>query len=110
LVATLITAALGFTDTALSLAIMWTISAAVIALVVVVFQTLGATILPDNRGGALSFLLAFRFLGHAVGPIVFIPMIDRTARGALVGSAALGLITLAILAILASRFVQTAQG
>lgn len=99
LIATVVTAGLGFTTTALSLGVMWVISAAVVALVVVVFQTLGATILPDNRGGALSFLLAFRFLGHAVGPIVFIPLIDRTARGALVGSAALGFITLAIVAV-----------
>lgn len=101
--ATVLTAALTLGTTAWPLALIWFIGAGLVGFTVVTFQAIGATIMPDNRGGALSFLLAFRFLGHAAGPIVFIPVITRSTAVAFVGSAALGLITLAIIiAVLSS--------
>lgn len=94
--ATVLTGLLVFADRSWLLAVIWLFSAGVVAFFVVVFQALGATIMPDNRGGALSFLLAFRFLGHAVGPIVLIPLIDDSASLAFLASAALGLVALVI--------------
>ena len=89
-----------FATNAWNLGLIWVIVSAFVVLVAIVFQALGASIMPDNRGGALSFLLAFRFMGHAVGPLVFIPLIDWSVEGAFFASAALGLITLAAVATL----------
>ncbi len=83
-----------------SLAIGWALAGAFVGFVVVVLQITAATSSPDNRGGALSFILAFRFLGHGIGPLVWIPLVERSAAAAFLGSAALGLVTLAILATL----------
>lgn len=82
-----------------SLGALYVGTAAVTSAVVVSYQSLGATLVPDNRGGALSFLLAFRFVGHAIGPLVFFPLIvPSTARTAFFGAAALGLVTLVLVA------------
>ena len=76
-----------------TLGLIWVVASAAISSVAVVFQALGASIMPTNRGGALSFLLSFRFVGHALGPIIFVPMIDWSVRGAFFIAAALGLVT-----------------
>lgn len=81
-----------------TLGLTWVVVSAMVSLVTVMFQALGASIMPDNRGGALSFLLAFRFVGHAIGPLVFIPLIDWSVRGAFFLAASLGLITFAVIA------------
>lgn len=94
--ATAVTAILALPTSALALAIVWFVGAGLVSFMVVVFQALGATIMPENRGGALSFLLAFRFMGHAIGPIVLIPMIDTSARTAYLVAGAVGLVTIAI--------------
>jgi len=85
-----------FADNGWALLIIWMIASMAISAFTVAFQALGASIMPDNRGGALSFLLSFRFVGHALGPILFIPVIDRSVTGAFFAAAALGLITAAI--------------
>ena len=54
--------------------------------------------MPTNRGGALSFLLAFRFAGHAIGPILFVPLIGWSVRGAFFMAAGLGLVTTVVIA------------
>lgn len=95
LAATLSSVALALGTSGWLLGLLWVIGGACAAAVVVLFQALGATIMPDNRGGALSFLLAFRFLGHAAGPALFIPLIAWSAPITLVLSGALGLVTLA---------------
>ena len=79
-----------------TLIVIWIIASAAISSVAVVFQALGASIMPNNRGGALSFLLSFRFLGHALGPILFIPLVDWSVRGAFFLASALGLFTTAV--------------
>lgn len=94
LAATVSSAALALGQVGWVLGLLWVVGGAFAAFVVVVFQSLGATILPANRGGALSFLLSFRFLGHAAGPAVFVPMVDWSSEIALVLAASLGLITL----------------
>lgn len=78
---------------------VWAPISALLALIVVVFQALGATLMPENRGGALSFLMSFRFLGHALGPLMFVPLIESSPRVAFFGAAALGVVTLALVAI-----------
>lgn len=81
-----------------TMGIIWVVASAAISAVIVVFQALGASIMPDNRGGALSFLLAFRFVGHALGPILFIPLIDWSVRGAFFIAAACGIVTVVVVA------------
>ena len=88
--------------TAVPFGLTWALIAGLAPLTVVVFQSLGATLMPDNRGGALSSVLSFRFLGHAVGPLVWVPVFDRNVEWAFIGAGALGLVTLAAL-IPASR-------
>ena len=92
-------------DSAWQLGVIWVIASATISAVAVVFQALGASIMPANRGGALSFLLAFRFLGHATGPLLLLPLIDRSVRGAFFLAASLGVVTLAVVA----TFRETAR-
>lgn len=77
--------------------VIWVIASAAISAVIVVFQALGASIMPANRGGALSFLLAFRFVGHALGPIMFVPLIDWSVQGAFFLAAGLGVVTTAVI-------------
>lgn len=92
--ATIIAALLAFADTPVRLAIMSGVSGALIGFVAVVFQALATTIVPGNRGGALSFVLAFRFFGHGIGPVLWIPVLERSVRPAFFGAASLGIITL----------------
>jgi MFS family permease len=93
--ATLVAGLLGFADTAMSLAILSAVSGALIGFVAVVIQALASTIVPDNRGGALSFILAFRFFGHGIGPVIWIPVLERNVLLAFLGAASLGIITIA---------------
>lgn len=86
---------LAFGRSGWSLGLIWIVGGATAAFVAVVFQSLGATIMPDNRGGALSFLLSFRFLGHAAGPVVFVPLVAWSAPTTFVLAGGLGLMTLA---------------
>jgi ACDE family multidrug resistance protein len=89
-----VAALLAFADTPISLAIMSGLSGALIGFVAVVVQVLAPTIVPSNRGGALSFILAFRFFGHGIGPVLWIPVLERNVQPAFFGAAALGIITL----------------
>lgn len=95
-----------------TMGIIWIVASAAISGVIVVFQALGASIMPDNRGGALSFLLAFRFVGHALGPILFIPLIDWSVRGAFFLAAACGIITVLVVATISTtpRTMDTIDG
>lgn len=81
-----------------TLAAAWIVVSGLVSMTVVVFQSLGASVMPENRGGALSFMLSFRFVGHAIGPLVFIPVIDASVRRAFFQSAALGVVTLVLVA------------
>lgn len=86
---------LAFGDRPLTLALLWTVTGALVGFVVVVFQSVAATVIPDNRGGALSFVLAFRFLGHGVGPLVWVAVFEFNVDAAFLGAAGLGLVTIA---------------
>lgn len=87
-------AALAFATTPISLAIVSAVSGGLIGFVVVVVQALASTVVPGNRGGSLSFVLAFRFFGHGIGPVVWIPVLEADIRVAFLGAASLGIVTL----------------
>jgi MFS family permease len=98
--AALLVAVMAGADRPLSLAVTWALAGAFVGFVVVVLQTTAATSAPDNRGGALSFMLSFRFVGHGLGPVVWIPVVAWSAPVAFIASAALGIVTLVVLATL----------
>ena len=84
-------------NNALTLGILWFLAGGMVGFMSVVLQTLGATQIPDNRGGTLSFILSFRFLGVGLGPIIWIPVIEQSFKGAILGASALGLATVYLL-------------
>ena len=91
---TTLSAALALGTVPVTLAVLAALTGGVTGFAVVVLQTLSSTIVPDNRGGALSFVLAFRFLGHAAYPLLWLPVIDTNVTAAFLAAASLGLVTL----------------
>ena len=64
----------------------------------VALQALGATVIPENRGGGLSFVLSFRFLGVGLWPIIWLPLISISFTGAVVAASSLGIASAYLLA------------
>jgi len=93
-VVTACTVPLGLIESAWLLAIVWVVVAALVGSVAVALQHLAAIAVPTNRGGALSAVLSFRFLGHAIGPIVWVPLLDDAVAVAFAGAGALGVLTI----------------
>ena len=93
--ATTVGGLLALGTTPVLLAMISAVSGALVGFVVVVVQSMASTIVDGNRGGALSFVLAFRFLGHGIGPVVWIPVLVISAPWGLIGASALGIITFA---------------
>jgi len=87
-------------------ALAWMAASAFVGFVVINIQNLAAIAVPDNRGGALSSVLAFRFIGHAVGPLLWVPVFETSAAWAFAGAAALGTITFATLVGAAMRSAE----
>lgn len=83
------------------LAVIWFVCGAAVQAVVVSFQSLAAVAAPDNRAGALSFVLSLRFGGHALGAVIWLPLFGISSTAAYLGSAAVG--TLAIVTLLVNR-------
>ena len=88
-------------NSAWALALVWFIGGASTQAVVVGFQSLASIAAPDNRAGALSFTLAYRFSGHALGALIWFPVFAASPTVAYLGSAAVG--GLAIVTVLASH-------
>lgn len=86
---------LGLFDSPLLLIPAWILAAALIGFIPVNLQRLAAVAVPENRGGALSSVLAFRFIGHAVGPLVFLPTLEQSPGWTFAAAGSLGIITLA---------------
>jgi MFS family permease len=102
-VVTVCTVPLGLIESAWLLAVVWIVVAAVVGFVPVNLQHLAAIAVPDNRGGALSSVLSFRFFGHAVGPIIWVPLLDDSPVVAFAGAGALGVVTIAAFAVATRR-------
>jgi MFS family permease len=67
-------AAVGVTGSILSLVACWTLAGAAASLLTVALQSLTIHAIPDNRGGALSAVSAFRFAGSALAPLAWLPV------------------------------------
>jgi MFS family permease len=96
---TVLTVPLGLIDVAWGLAIAWILVAGLVGFVPVNLQHLAAVAVPANRGGALSSVLSFRFFGHALGPVIWVPLLSDDPAWAFAGAGLLGLITLFALGI-----------
>ena len=90
-----VTAPLGLFGSPLLLVPAWILAATLVGFIPVNLQRLAAVAVPENRGGALSSVLAFRFIGHAIGPLIFLPILDQSPGWTFAAAASLGVITLA---------------
>ena len=81
-------------DAAIPLALLWMVGSAAAAFVVVVFQGEAARAVPDNRGGAVSSIMAWRFAGHGIGPAMLLPIFETSTEAAFFIAAGLGLFTM----------------
>lgn len=101
-------APLGWITGSVTFAAAWMVAGGLIGFLVVNLQHLAAIAVPDNRGGALSSVLAFRFMGHALGPLVWIPVFGVDPKWAFAGATGVGLITLGAL-VVATRTAHEAR-
>ena len=83
------------TKTTLALVLAWAVVGAVVQCVSTGFQLLAATGVPGNRGGGISFVLSHRFLGHAIGPLLWVPIFERNISVAYIGAAMVGGLSIA---------------
>ncbi len=95
----IVAAPLGFITGSLIFAFAWTAVGSLVGFIIVVLSSLAALAVPDNRGGALSSVLSFRFLGHAIGPLVWVPMFTWDPTWTFITATSLGLITLVTLVV-----------
>jgi MFS family permease len=92
-------AGVGLTRSALTLALCWTAAGAAASLLNVALQNLTVRAVPENRGGALSAVSAFRFTGAAIAPVALVPV--YSGRAALSFFVAAGTLLFAVAALLA---------
>src|SRR6056297_1707747 len=93
-IATAATVPLGLIDDVWLLGVVWFVAAGMVGFVPINLQHLAAIAVPDNRGGALSSVLSFRFFGHAIGPLLFVPLLADDAALGFAAAGSLGLLTL----------------
>ena len=99
----LVTVPLGLLTSVVAVAIVWMAAAALVGFVVVNIQNLSAIAVPANRGGALSTVMSFRFVGHAIGPLIWVPVFSSNPELAFAGAASLGVVTLVTLVAASAR-------
>lgn len=75
-IAAVLIAAMGQTRTVVAIALISTATSAALAGLQVTMQHLAAVAVPSNRAGGVSSVLAFRFAGHATGPLVLVPLVE----------------------------------
>jgi MFS family permease len=93
-------AGIGRTDRVITLVALWAVASAGSSLVLVAIQSLATAAIPENRGGAVSVVLAFRFAGLALSPLVWIPVFETNPINAFQGAALVSLPAVAALAVL----------
>ena len=93
LAVSVVVAAISLVDSPVPLAALWVVGSAAAAFVVVVFQGEAARAVPDNRGGAVSSIMAWRFAGHGIGPAILLPIFESSTDAAFLIAGALGLFT-----------------
>ena len=82
-------------DTTIPLVLVWALAGAAVQCISTGFQLLAAMGSPNNRGGGVSMVLSHRFLGHAIGPLLWVPIFERNVSMAYIGAAAFGAISIA---------------
>ncbi|HEV7826935.1 MAG TPA: MFS transporter [Mycobacteriales bacterium] len=87
-----------FWTPALGLAVGWAACGVASQLVLVSLNSLGLSVVPENRGGAISLVQAFRFGGGAVAPVAFLPLyhLDPVAGFVVPGLVLAVVVTLAL--------------
>ncbi len=80
--------------TAVALVMVWAVVGGLVQCIGTGFQTLAATGVPGNRGGGVSFVLSHRFLGHAIGPLIWVPVFERNVSFAYLGAALVGVLSI----------------
>lgn len=93
-VAAAIIAPLGLVGSVWVLLLLTMATSAAIGFGIVVVQHLAALAVPDNRGGGASAVLSFRFAGHAIGPLVLVPVFVRSPGATFGVVAALGVVAM----------------
>lgn len=76
--------AIGFATNSLELAVLWTAAGCGASMLTVALQNLTVRAIPENKGGALSIVSAFRFFGAAIAPLVWLPAYGGDAATAFV--------------------------
>ena len=80
--------------TTLALVMVWAVVGGLVQCIGTGFQTLAATGVPGNRGGGVSFVLSHRFLGHAIGPLIWVPVFERNVSLSYLGAALVGVLSI----------------
>ncbi len=89
--ASALSALIGYTDEVLLLTMLFAATSAASSLVLVALQSLATVAIPDNRGGAVSVVLGFRFAGLALSPLIWIPVFESDPVLAFQGTALVSL-------------------
>ena len=79
---------------------IWLAAAAATALGLVAVQALATVAVPENRGGAVSAVLSFRFAGYAISPLIWLPIHAGSPGAAFAGAGALMVLTVVALSAL----------
>jgi len=90
------------------LAACWTAAGAAASMLTVALQHLTVLAVPENRGGAVSAVSAFRFSGSAVAPLAWLPLYYVHPTTAFVAAASSLLV--AVVALLALRPTAPSAG
>lgn len=93
-------AAVGLTTSPVLLAVTWTAAGASSSMLTVALQNLTVRAVPENRGGALSTVAAFRFSGAAIAPVLWLPIYSLAPELAFAAAGATLLLAIPVLAML----------
>lgn len=100
-------AALSLPDHWLPLVAVWVVVGGASVGVITALGNLAATAVTANRSGALSLSMAFRFTGHALGPVFWVPVFSRSAAWAFGGASLLGCVAALLFVRLSRTTPQT---
>jgi MFS family permease len=83
---------LAFAPSAWSLALLWLAVGCAGTFVWAGLNTIAVESFPENRAGAISAYSAFKFAGVAIGPLLYLPIFEASARAPFLDAAGLTLV------------------
>ncbi|ADG79302.1 major facilitator superfamily MFS_1 [Tsukamurella paurometabola DSM 20162] len=92
--------AVGLVTNSIELAAIWTAAGCGASMMTVAMQNLTVRAIPENKGGALSIVSAFRFSGAAIAPLLWLPIYTGNATTAFLVAGCSVLIAIPALAAL----------